>query len=107
MELLRFTDSDGREWEVWEVGTRPTLADRPLPSPAPIRGPDRWLCFESGTERRRLIGYPTRWHTLTPRELDALCRTATPSRVVPTIAPHGQPHAQTQSQPPRPDLDAR
>jgi hypothetical protein len=89
MELVRFTDRDGREWEVWEVGVRPALADHP--PPPPTRGPERWLCFESGTERRRLLSYPTRWPSMPPQELDALCRAASPRPVVPIAPPRPEP----------------
>ena len=92
MELLRFTDREGREWEVWEVGARPTLADRPPPrSPTQARGPERWLCFESGMERRRLLVYPARWQSMSPPELDTLCRTASPRPALPAIVPRPGP----------------
>ena len=91
MELLRFTDVDGREWEVWEVGARPLPADRVAPEPVHGRAPERWLCFESGTERRRLLTYPSRWHAMSPRELAALCRTASPNRVILPLPSHEQP----------------
>jgi hypothetical protein len=89
MELVRFKDADGREWEVWEVGVRPTVADRP--PPPPTRGPERWLCFESGTERRRLLDYPARWQSMSPRELDALCRAASPRPELPPMPVRPRP----------------
>jgi len=91
MTLLQFKDESGREWEVWEVGARPPLADRPTTpgaDPAP-----RWLCFASGTERRRLTIYPPRWSTLSPADLDVLCRRATPARQVPYSELPSRPRA--------------
>jgi hypothetical protein len=85
MDLLRFTDRNGRPWEVWEVRARPAVADRPTPTPLPA--PDRWLCFESGTERRRLVTYPRSWRTMSASGLDAMCRAATPVRATPRIDP--------------------
>jgi hypothetical protein len=79
--LLRFEDRDGRAWEVWEVRARLAAADRPVPAAAGHTGPERWLCFDSGTERRRLTNYPTSWHAMSPSGLDALCRAASPSRL--------------------------
>ena len=100
MELVRFNDRDGREWEVWEVGVRPMLADRPPPSSAfHGRGPDRWLCFESGMERRRLLQYPARWASMSPPELEALCRAASPRPEGPAIAPRPRPDAGVDEQP--------
>jgi hypothetical protein len=85
MELLRFTDSAGREWEVWEVGARPPLADRPAPPSDGARPTARWLCFASGTERRRLTRYPERWYAMSARQLEGLCAQASPARAVPYI----------------------
>jgi hypothetical protein len=78
MQLLQFRDGDGREWEVWEVGARPPIADQVGVKPTP-----RWLCFASGTEIRRLSTYPPHWHALPPAELALLLRRATPARYVP------------------------
>ena len=84
MELIRFTDMRGVEWEVWEVGLR-TPADGGSPATA---GAGRWLCFVSATERRRLARYPRQWHAMPPRELDALCRAARPARTTPVAGAH-------------------
>ena len=78
MDLLHFTDAEGREWEVWEVGARPPLANQVAAKPTP-----RWLCFASGTEVRRLVTYPPHWHTLPPSDLAALLARATPGRKIP------------------------
>jgi len=74
--LRRFMDSKGREWEVWEVGVRELPADI-LARHHEVSGlPERWLCFESATDRRRLVTYPPRWHAMHARELEALCQAA-------------------------------
>jgi hypothetical protein len=105
MELLRFTDGNGREWEVFEVGARAPLADRALPASQSYRGPERWLCFASATERRRLARYPQLWHALTPPELEALCRAAAPAREIPRWVPRQLPGDASAGgqEPPRPD----
>jgi hypothetical protein len=87
MALLRFTDANGREWEVWEVGVRHVPDDVRVRDRDFCAGlPERWLCFASATERRRLTTYPPRWHAMSPVELEALCRAALP-RKAPMPAP--------------------
>ena len=81
-----FTDSRGREWQTWDVV--PQLTDRrelerrvrmvPVAHADRRRDPDRriisgrrpiltaglddgWLCFEAGTEKRRLSPIPMDW----------------------------------------------
>lgn len=74
----RFVDARGTEWEVWEVTSRPTLADRaPRPwLPDGAVAESAWLEFESATQSRRLADYPARWHALGERELADLCAAA-------------------------------
>jgi hypothetical protein len=92
MVLIHFTDAQGTEWEVWEVGARAAPADVLSPVvPRQERTPERWLCFASATERRRLVLYPERWHAMSPAELDALCRLATPARPAPPFLPPSAP----------------
>ena len=83
--LIRFRDSQGRDWEAWEVSG--AAANR-YPTVAGKSGPrSGWLCFESGAERRRLADYPLDWYERSPVELSELCAravpSATPSRGVP------------------------
>ena len=106
MELLRFTDGNGREWEVFEVGARAPLADRALPSSESYRGPERWLCFASGTERRRLPRYPQLWHALSADELEALCRSAAPARELPPWVPRHIPGTAGSARPDAPRAEA-
>ena len=81
MELVRFEDLRGRLWEVWEVRIGALPTDGATADPE-HRIPRAWLCFDSGTERRRLANYPTSWQAMSPGGLDALCRAAIPARVV-------------------------
>ncbi|HET7229796.1 MAG TPA: hypothetical protein VFJ16_07335 [Longimicrobium sp.] len=49
----------------------PSVAGQPADEDRPC-----WLCFESPTEKRRLIPAPEQWDERTDAELEALCRTA-------------------------------
>ena len=60
---VRFGDS---EWDVWDV--RPEARAHSLGSD--LR--DGWLCFQCGTERRRLAPIPDSWETLQDGELQPL-----------------------------------
>ncbi|HEX7978629.1 MAG TPA: hypothetical protein VF461_08505 [Gemmatimonadaceae bacterium] len=103
-----FTDSQGREWQAWDVV--PQLTERrgldrrvrivPVAHADRRRDPDRriisgrrpmltagldggWLCFESGAEKRRLTPIPSDWQRC-PREqlehfLEAAKRAPRPS----------------------------
>jgi hypothetical protein len=77
---VRFVDARGTEWEVWEVGVRPTPADVPPRPRRRDRGAPEAPClhFESATQRRCLTRYPARWHAMGPSELAALCEAARP-----------------------------
>ena len=74
----RFVDARGTEWQVWEIVSRPTLADRaPRPwLPDGATAESRWLQFESDTQSRRLTAYPGWWHAMEEEELAALCAVA-------------------------------
>jgi hypothetical protein len=90
-----FTDSRGIEWQAWDVV--PQLTDRrelerrvrivPVPHADRRRDPDRriingrrpmlsagldggWLCFETGTEKRRLTPIPTDWQRCAAAQLE-------------------------------------
>ena len=78
MELLRFTDSDGREWEVWEVTGRPVYADRAQHPwvPGGAFAESARLHFESATQSRLLTRYPAWWHAMEDRDLAELCAAA-------------------------------
>jgi len=90
-----FRDSDGVDWEVWDVF--PGWADRRhgddrRDAPRPRRGDRRallgkrigvraelasgWLCFRGGGEKRRVAPIPERWEELDDAGLSALARSA-------------------------------
>lgn len=96
-----FRDSQGKEWQAWDV--IPQLTERReierRSSAAPVqhadrrRQPDRrvikgrrpnltagldggWLCFENDVEKRRLAPIPKDWSRCSPVELDAYLQSA-------------------------------
>src|SRR4051812_13317493 len=62
-----FSDSSGREWQLYQVH-RASHAPGAV-SPGRERG---WLAFTCETERRRLAAFPDDWETLGPAEWDRL-----------------------------------
>jgi hypothetical protein len=100
MPHRQFHDSVGRVWEVWEViPERSERRRRPSPTPPPeVRRERRyrnefrrtsdgmaagWLCFETGTEKRRLAPVPPQWAAMSNEELDRLCNSASPAKSKP------------------------
>ena len=71
MASREFIDSAGNHWLAWD--TRPTTRARL--DPAFEAG---WLTFECGPQLRRLAPTPHDWESLGDRELERLCRSATP-----------------------------
>jgi hypothetical protein len=98
MGLRTFVAPDGDEWRVWKVIPTRTMEDvrewerrgqdvlayggperraderragdtLPFVSPALVKG---WLCFESGTGKRRLAPPPAAWEDCTEAELAEL-----------------------------------
>ena len=96
-----FRDSQGTEWQAWDVV--PQLTERreierrvratPLEHADRRRMPDRrvikgrrptltagldrgWLCFENAGEKRRLTPIPPDWLRSTPAELERYCQAA-------------------------------
>src|SRR5262245_44313150 len=65
----------GTNWMVYDV--RPATAS--LLAPAYVEG---WLCFESASERRRLMPIPPDWEMRTDHELGELCKMSSPVRPV-------------------------
>ncbi len=105
MALRTFLDSAGNEWQAFDVVPRADErrcldrrsaverrsessdrrdADRRLTvggrSPLATGVADGWLCFERGTERRRLCPIPAGWSRCTDEQLDAYCHAARPVR---------------------------
>jgi hypothetical protein len=81
--VRRFHDGS-RMWSVWEV-TPELLLDMGVAHDAladDLR--DGWLCFKTGTERRRFSPLPAGWYHLSDAQLGALCQRAA---VVPGDSP--------------------
>jgi hypothetical protein len=100
-----FTDSNGTEWQSWDVlpkgaerrladrrhsTERVNFADRRKAERRQLQGrwtlltsglKDGWLCFESSAERRRLTPIPTDWEDCPLPALEGYCRSAIPVRV--------------------------
>jgi hypothetical protein len=81
MPYRRFEDTNGVEWEVYDV----VLRDNPRvnrPRLAPQSGllpPYKaWLAFESMSEKRRLHEIPKGWSDVSDEELRRLLARATP-----------------------------
>ena len=69
MVLRKFTDQAGVEWAVRDHTS--------TNMPGLLGG---WLCFESATEKRRLLPIPRNWESASEERLNLLCRAATPVR---------------------------
>lgn len=73
-----------RRAERRRVPDRRTTADRRLvPRPRAVLLPGLehgWLCFEGGTERRRLAPIPPDWEACEPGALEGYCRRASVTR---------------------------
>lgn len=97
-----FVDGTGVTWIVWDVSPDRIaqhqserrardrrVAESSFPGPERRAGERRgqlrpemsqgWLAFRSGRELRRLVPIPAGWFQMSDPELDALCRTATPT----------------------------
>ena len=106
MSLRTFVDSDGNEWQAYDVvppaderrrGERRSTGTTSQP-PTDRREAERrltigtfarlaamnegWLCFERGSERRRLSPIPDDWRRCADSELNAYCRAARPVRAL-------------------------
>jgi hypothetical protein len=73
--LREFRDAAGIRWRVWKVQPGTFVAPRPAGQPAAPQRPP-WLCFESRTEKRRLVPAPDGWDDRSDAELDELRRAA-------------------------------
>jgi hypothetical protein len=82
--LREFQDPTGKTWRVWDVYPSPrakaaagTDDTSQLCAPFPTRElSDGWLCFESGTEKRRLAPIPPEWEICGTPALAELCSRA-------------------------------
>jgi hypothetical protein len=104
MSLRTFTDSNGQQWEAYDVVPRTEERRRydrrsgetKIDLTDERRDTDRrvtvgrsehitskagWLCFESHDERRRLTPIPDDWVRCDEAKLEAYCREARPARL--------------------------
>jgi hypothetical protein len=105
MALKNFRDESGNEWRVWDVvphvlrgGSERRINERRRGGVMAYSGPERrtgkdrrlggvgmvpslgagWLCFESGSEKRRLTPIPAGWADTPAEELQGLLKQAHP-----------------------------
>lgn len=74
MALREYNGEDGVTWCVWEV--TPSSVSRGSKALLPGELTSGWLCFDCGSEKRRLSPVPRSWETRTDKELDVLRRAA-------------------------------
>jgi hypothetical protein len=105
MSLRVFTDSNGTEWQMWDVVPHVLLSERRVTHRRralhPREQPERrrfdrrlvssrrpvlgsgitagWLCFEALTEKRRLTPIPGDWLKCPEVQLEQYCRQAKPA----------------------------
>ena len=81
MAARTFDSPDGIAWNVWEVIPGQVSEFRSTHgSHLPRQMADGWLCFDCGSEKRRLYPLPPEWANRTEAELWFLCRAAEPVR---------------------------
>jgi hypothetical protein len=101
----QFSDSTGAAWEVWDVQPAPVVQPPPVDRPPTFDGrlaqtfwdtprldgplAKGWLCFQSGTVKRRLAPIPDGWQELDGVQLAELCAlaSAVPPRGLPAAPP--------------------
>jgi hypothetical protein len=76
--MRQIRDDAGIEWTVYEVN--PVANDWRSIGALPEGYRDGWLCFESATEKRRLLPLPMGWQELPLEQLGALLVSATQVR---------------------------
>jgi len=80
MAVRDFVDEKGVSWKVWPVTPESFKTKTAAEDYLGDYG-DGWLCFESGSERRRLAQFPRDWSNKSDDELIGLLKSAA---VVPT-----------------------
>ena len=98
MAVRTFESPDGATWSVWEViPGRVSEFRSSFGSHLPSDLADGWLCFDCGTEKRRLAPLPANWHERPDEDLRFWCRAAVPVRArgVPAAACEPAPAAKS------------
>lgn len=81
MAVRTFESPDGITWTAWEVIPAQVSEFRSTyGSHLPRQMAEGWLCFDCGSEKRRLYPLPPDWADRTEAELWFLCRAAEPVR---------------------------
>jgi hypothetical protein len=84
MAVRTFESPDGTAWTAWEVIPGQVSEFRSsFGSHLPRQMAEGWLCFDCGSEKRRLYPLPLDWAARTEAELWFLCRAAEPVRARP------------------------
>ena len=68
--MRQIRDAAGIEWMVYEVN--PVISEWRAADSLPDGYRNGWLCFESQTEKRRLMPLPAGWQELPIEQLSAL-----------------------------------
>jgi hypothetical protein len=68
--MRQIRDAAGVEWMVYEVN--PAVSEWRGTGSLPEGYRNGWLCFESATEKRRLLPLPDGWQELPTEQLSAL-----------------------------------
>ena len=68
--MRQIRDAAGVEWMVYEVN--PVVSDSRGTGSLPEGYRNGWLCFESATEKRRLLPLPQGWRELPTEQLSDL-----------------------------------
>jgi hypothetical protein len=78
MAVREFTDSNGRQWRVWDVMPESIHPQTKTEDYLAAMYQTGWLVFETRTEdeKRRLADIPPDWSQLSPQGLEALLRRA-------------------------------
>jgi hypothetical protein len=81
MSVRSFDSPNGITWTAWEVIPGQVSEFRSgFGSHLPRQMAEGWLCFDCGSEKRRLAPLPANWAERTEAELWFLCRAAEPVR---------------------------
>lgn len=98
MAVRTFESPDGIAWTAWEVIPGQVSEFRSTyGSHLPRQMAEGWLCFDCGSEKRRLYPLPPNWADRTEAELWFLCRAAEPVRARAGSGCDGAPPASEES----------